>query len=129
LIAIRKRATAVCFIETTDCSREATWECRDKRILPVRKAGKTRDEARETLLGWGEAFPSDIRTSHSGGRRSGDGPSIEYSGCGYPVDRLAGRMSTTRVGKLQDGFTWGGVSVVNPFTAELHPLLEALLSR
>lgn len=37
-------------------------------------------------------------------------------------------MSTTRVGKLQDGFTWGGVSVVNPFTAELHPLLEALLS-
>jgi predicted nucleic acid-binding protein len=28
---------------------------------------------------------------------------------------------------LQDGFTWGGVTVVNPFAAERHALLEALL--
>jgi len=28
---------------------------------------------------------------------------------------------------LQDGFTWRGVTVVNPFAAERHPLLAALL--
>lgn len=29
---------------------------------------------------------------------------------------------------LQDGFTWRGVTVVNPFATNLHPLLAALLS-
>ena len=28
---------------------------------------------------------------------------------------------------LQDGFTWGGVTVVSPFAPARHPLLEALL--
>ena len=29
---------------------------------------------------------------------------------------------------LQDGFTWGGVTVANPLAATRHPLLEALLT-
>jgi predicted nucleic acid-binding protein len=29
---------------------------------------------------------------------------------------------------LQNGFTWRGVTVVNPFAAEQHPLLASLLS-
>ena len=29
---------------------------------------------------------------------------------------------------LQDGFTWSGVTVANPFAAARHPLLDALLS-
>ena len=29
---------------------------------------------------------------------------------------------------LQDGFTWQGVTVANPFSATLHPLLAALLT-
>lgn len=28
---------------------------------------------------------------------------------------------------LQDGFTWGGVTVANPFAAQQHPLLASLL--
>lgn len=28
---------------------------------------------------------------------------------------------------LQDGFTWHGVTVTNPFSAKLHPLLESAL--
>jgi predicted nucleic acid-binding protein len=28
---------------------------------------------------------------------------------------------------LQDGFTWGGVTVVNPFSSPGHDLLHALL--
>jgi predicted nucleic acid-binding protein len=28
---------------------------------------------------------------------------------------------------FQDGFTWGGVTVVNPFAATRHPLLDAVL--
>jgi predicted nucleic acid-binding protein len=29
---------------------------------------------------------------------------------------------------MQDGFTWAGVTVVNPFAAERHPLLASLLA-
>jgi predicted nucleic acid-binding protein len=29
---------------------------------------------------------------------------------------------------LQDGFTWRGVTVTNPFAAALHPILAALLT-
>jgi predicted nucleic acid-binding protein len=29
---------------------------------------------------------------------------------------------------LQDGFTWRGVTVVNPFAEQRHPLLESLLN-
>jgi hypothetical protein len=28
---------------------------------------------------------------------------------------------------LQEGFTWGGVTVINPFASPQHPLLQALL--
>ena len=30
---------------------------------------------------------------------------------------------------LQDGFTWGGVTVVNPFASPQHALLRALLEK
>jgi len=29
---------------------------------------------------------------------------------------------------LQEGFTWHGVTLTNPFTLRLHPLLAALLT-
>jgi predicted nucleic acid-binding protein len=29
---------------------------------------------------------------------------------------------------MQDGFSWGGVTVVNPFASSLHPLFEAFLA-
>lgn len=29
---------------------------------------------------------------------------------------------------LQEGFTWRGVTVTNPFSSRPHPLLEALIS-
>jgi predicted nucleic acid-binding protein len=29
---------------------------------------------------------------------------------------------------LQDGFTWGGVTVINPFASPRHLLLEAIIS-
>lgn len=30
--------------------------------------------------------------------------------------------------EMQDGFVWRGLTIVNPFAAERHPLLEAVLS-
>ena len=30
---------------------------------------------------------------------------------------------------LQEGFTWSGVTAVNPFARPLHPLLETALAR
>jgi predicted nucleic acid-binding protein len=29
---------------------------------------------------------------------------------------------------LQDGFTWNGVTITNPFAASTHPLLKSLLA-
>ena len=39
-----------------------------------------------------------------------------------------GRLSTLLSKDLQDGFTWRGVTVTNPFSATTHPLLAALLT-
>jgi predicted nucleic acid-binding protein len=30
---------------------------------------------------------------------------------------------------LQDGFTWNGTTVTNPFLSSRHPLLDALLNK
>jgi predicted nucleic acid-binding protein len=30
---------------------------------------------------------------------------------------------------MQDGFTWNGVTIANPFASSLHPLLAALIQK
>jgi predicted nucleic acid-binding protein len=96
----------------------------------VRKAGKARGEARDALLAWRDAFPvsqtsvevmqaaADLATDH----RLGIWDAVILSASSQAGCRLL--LSED----LQDGFTWGGVTVVNPFAAERHALLEALLS-
>jgi predicted nucleic acid-binding protein len=95
----------------------------------VRKAGRTRTEARDALLGWRDAFSvvetsgevmqaaADLATDH----RLGIWDAVILSAASHAACRLLVSED------LQDGFTWGGVTVVDPFATERHPLLEALL--
>ena len=95
----------------------------------TRKAGRSRAEAREALLGWRDTFPvvetapevmlaaADLATDH----HFSIWDSVILS-----VSSQAGcRLLLSE--DLQDGFTWGGVTVANPFASPRHTLLESLL--
>ncbi|WP_323989404.1 PIN domain-containing protein [Nguyenibacter sp. L1] len=96
----------------------------------VRKGGRSRAEARDAMLSWRDTFPvvetspeimltaADLATDH----RLGIWDAVVLSAASHAGCRLL--LSED----LQDGFTWGGVTVVNPFATSRHPLLDALLA-
>jgi hypothetical protein len=47
--------------------------------------------------------------------------------CPPPPTPAAGRCRLLLSEDLQEGFTWSGVTVTNPFSTSRHPLLEAML--
>ena len=95
----------------------------------VRKAGRSRAEARDALLGWRDGFAAvdttpeamliaaDLATDH----RFSIWDAVVLSVASQAGCRLL--LSED----LQDGFTWGGVTVANPFASPRHALLESLL--
>jgi len=95
----------------------------------VRRAGRSPQEARDALLSWRDAFPVagttpemmmmavDLAADH----RFGIWDAVNLSAASQTGCRLL--LSED----LQDGFTWGGLTVVNPFASPRHPLLNALL--
>lgn len=95
----------------------------------VRKAGKSRMYARDALLGWRDTFPA-VETS----------PEVMLAAAGLATDHHFGiwdaiiLSAASQAGcrlllseDLQDGFTWGGVTIVDPFASPRHALLDALL--
>jgi predicted nucleic acid-binding protein len=97
--------------------------------LLVRKAGRPAERARAAILSWQDAFPlietspsillaaTDLATHH----RLGIWDSVVLSGAAAAGCRLL--LSED----LQEGFTWSGVTVVNPFSQVKNELLAALL--
>jgi predicted nucleic acid-binding protein len=97
----------------------------------TRKAGQTRREARDRLMSWRDAFATadtsteimllaaDLATDHQLG--------IWDSVILATASRAGCRLLLSE--DLQDGFTWGGVTIVDPFAAPRHALLDALLER
>jgi len=96
----------------------------------TRKAGMSRGEARERLLGWHDAFPvvqttpaamlaaTDISADHQLGIWDALVLSISaQAGCRLLLSE-----------DMQEGFTWGGVTVTNPFAANPHTILKNLLN-
>lgn len=98
------------------------------RVL-VGKAGFTVVQARAAIIGWQDTFPL-VETS----------PAILLAATDLAVHHalsiwdaiivsaaaVAGcRLLLTE--DLQDGFTWSGVTIANPFAAVKHPLLQGLL--
>ena len=97
----------------------------------VRKAGRTRSEAQDAVLIWRDAYAvastepevligaMDLAVNHQ--MAIWDAVILSTaagSGCRLLLSE-----------DLQDGLTWGGVTVVNPFADERHPLLEAVLNQ
>ena len=111
----------------------------EETVLPVQVAGElfaalvrkrrwTRSAARDAVLKWGDTFPL-IETS----------PEILLVGMSVSMEHrlriwdavilAAAADAGCRVllsEDLQDGFTWAGVTVVNPFAAVKNPLLATL---
>jgi predicted nucleic acid-binding protein len=96
----------------------------------VKKARWSRTDAQRAVLAWGDAFPlidtgSDVLlaaldlTLH---HQLGFWDSVILSAAADARCRLL--LSED----LQEGFTWRGVTITNPFSPNRHPLLDAVLS-
>lgn len=95
----------------------------------VRKASKSRADARAAILGWRDTFAL-VETS----------PEILLSATDLATDHKLGIWDAVIISAaaqagcrlllsedLHDGFTWAGVTIVNPFSLAPNPLLIALL--
>ncbi|MBZ9993166.1 PIN domain-containing protein [Mesorhizobium sp. BH1-1-4] len=97
----------------------------------VHEAGRTPGAARDALLSWRDAFPvaattqdimmmaADLANDH----RLGIWDAVILSVASQAGCRLL--LSED----MQDGFTWGGVTVVSPFASPRHALLDAFLGK
>ena len=97
--------------------------------LLVRKAGRTRAKARTAILSWRDAFPV-IDTSDEVMLAAADLATDHQLSIWDAVILSATAEAGCRLllsEDLQQGFTWRGVTVVNPFLSPSHPLLETLL--
>ena len=95
----------------------------------VRKARWSRTEAEKAVLSWGDTFPL-IETSSAvvlvamtlaNDHQLGIWDAIILSAAADAGCRLL--LSED----LQDGFSWGGLTVTNPFAPTRHPLLDGML--
>jgi predicted nucleic acid-binding protein len=96
----------------------------------VRKAGRSRADARAAVLNWCDAFPL-IETSPVALLSATDLAANHQLGIWDAVVLSAAAEGACRLllsEDMQDGLTCGGVTVTNPFAAELNPLLRALLA-
>jgi predicted nucleic acid-binding protein len=96
----------------------------------VRKGGKSRSDARDSLLSWRDAFRI-IETSPEVLTAASDLATDHQLGIWDAVILSAASQAGCRVLLSEDfheGFTWGGVTVVNPFSSPLHALLRGLLA-
>jgi predicted nucleic acid-binding protein len=95
----------------------------------VRKGRKSRREARDALLGWRDAFPV-VATSTEVMLAAADLAADHQLGIWDAVILSTASQWGCRLllsEDLQEGFTWAGVTVVNPFSSPQHALLHALL--
>ena len=96
----------------------------------VRKARRSRADASAAVLSWGDAFPL-IETSNDVLLAATDLAQAHQLSLWDAVMLSAAADARCRLllsEDLQDGFTWRGVTVANPFASRRHPLLEALIS-
>jgi predicted nucleic acid-binding protein len=96
----------------------------------VRKGRRTPARARAAVLSWGDAFPL-IETSASVLVSAADLANDHRLSLWDAVMLSAAADGGCRLllsEDLQEGFTWRGVTVANPFARVRHPLLEAVLS-
>ena len=94
----------------------------------TRKAGRPAAEAREALLSWRDTFPV-LETAPEAMLAAADLATDHRLGIWDAVILCVSSQAGCRLllsEDLQDGFTWGGVTVVDPFASPRHALLEAV---
>lgn len=97
----------------------------------VRKAKRRRARARTAILSWRDAYPV-IETSATVLVDALDLAADHELGIWDSIILSAAAEGECRLllsEDLQDGFTWRGVTVANPFAEQLHPVLAAVLVR
>jgi predicted nucleic acid-binding protein len=95
----------------------------------VRKARWSKAQAGKALLSWGDAFPL-IESSNDVMLGATDLAGAHQLGIWDAVILSAAADARCRIllsEDLQEGFTWRGVTVTNPFSPSKHPLLSAVL--
>lgn len=95
----------------------------------VRKAGRSSNDARNAILGWQDAF-AVADTSACVITAAAELAARHQLGIWDAVILAASAAAGCRLilsEDLQDGFTWTGLTVANPFAATPHPLLASLL--
>lgn len=100
------------------------------RVL-VGKARRTPESARKSVLSWQHSFPV-IETSHSVLLAAVDLSADQNLHIWDAVILASAASADCRLlltEDMQEGFTWSGVTVVNPFAAKRHKLLEDLFER
>lgn len=96
----------------------------------VRKGGRTSFEARAAILEWSDTFQI-VDTTQKVILSAMDLATDHKLGIWDAVIFSAASQSGCRVllsEDLQEGFVWGGVTVVNPFSEVTSPLLAELLT-
>jgi predicted nucleic acid-binding protein len=97
--------------------------------LLVRKANRTRAQARAAILGWRDSFPL-IETSEAvilGAAELAATHRFSFWDGVVLASAAEGGCRLLISEDLQEGFTWNGVTVTNPFGVSPHPLLADLL--
>ncbi len=95
----------------------------------VRKAGRSAVQAHAAILSWCDAF-SLAETSGTVMLAASDLAVTHKLGIWDAVILSCAAEASCRLllsEDMQDGFTWRGVTVANPFAKNVHPLLKAML--
>ena len=95
----------------------------------VRKAGRSPADARTAILGWRDSF-AVVETTAKVMIAATDLAAQHQLSIWDAVILTAAAEAGCRLllsEDLQDGFTWTGVTVANPFASSRHPLLAAML--
>lgn len=98
--------------------------------LLVRKAGRAPAKARMAILSWKDAFPL-IETSAEVMLAAADLATDHQLSIWDSVILSAAAEAGCRLllsEDLQEGFTWKGVTVTNPFSTPQHELLSGLIT-
>ncbi|RKX75395.1 MAG: VapC toxin family PIN domain ribonuclease [Spirochaetes bacterium] len=98
------------------------------RVLTV-KAERNRQESRSAILGWADSF--DVADSTWASFQTAFDLSVDHQ---FSIwDALILSVASENHCRIllsedmQNGFTWSGVTIVNPFVIPPDPLLESLL--
>jgi len=95
----------------------------------VRKAGRSRTEVRDVRLDWRDTYPTVPTTPEvmlAAADLAADHRFSIWDAVIFAAASQAGcRLLLSE--DLQDGFTWGGVTVANPFASPRHALPDAVL--